>query len=173
MSISETFFFQDYERVEERHNRLMPAKPRSVLIAEARAASANAVASGQRRTAAAMEANDRLERLRRDAPELVGSLGMSRSAWRAATQGAAPWLRSIEAARVRWQMEWLVEHGLDAALRGIESDVRSAVGAATDAEAVAASMPEDAAAEAAYAAWERSATAALDEIVAAYDGEGA
>ena len=172
MGISETIFWASYEREQSRQDRAMPARPRSALISEARRAAAMANECRGRRVDAAMLAQSRLERLRNDAPSLVGGLSLSRSAWKSAAAGGPEWLWEIEASSVRSQMLWILEHGIDAAISAINADVTSIVQAAEAAESAAVAMPEDAAAEAAYAAWERRSAAALDEIVTSYSEDG-
>ena len=69
-------------------------------------------------------------------------------------------------------MLWILEHGIDAAISAINADVTSIVQAAEAAESAAVAMPEDAPAEAAYAAWERRSAVALDEVVTSYSEDG-
>ncbi len=168
MGISETIFWSRYGRTEERHQRLMPAKPRSVLIAEAREAAARAVEARQRRADELHAAHARLQRLRQSAPELVDSLQLSRKAWKAAAAGSPDWVSEIEPAGVRWQMRQIAERGLANVLDEAEQELQPAVDAAARAAAVAIAMPIDADAETAYKTWARVAAAALDDVMAGY-----
>lgn len=172
MGISETMFWDRYERQQESHNRRMPAKPRSVRIEEAMRAASLAAESGRERVAVVRRASELLDRLRADAPALVEHLGLSRAAWKAAATGGPNWLYQIEPARVRSQMKWIDEHGVEGAVSAVEAEVRAEVEAAEAERAAAESMPADAAAEAAYAAWDRRASAALDAMVCEYCDDG-
>ena len=57
-------------------------------------------------------------------------------------------------------------------MSAVEAEVRADVEAAEALRAAAESMPADAAAEAAYAAWDRRASAALDAMVCEYSDDG-
>jgi hypothetical protein len=165
MGIGETIFGEAMDRMERRHQRGSPPMPRSAAIATAKARLASVEESAARYTADVTKAADRLEKLRETAPDLVESLELSRSAWKSVANGRE---FDIEPTRVREKMAVIRDEGLAAALGNVEhwaDGCRAEVAAAI---AAAEAMPEDAAAEEAWAAYWRRANAESERAISDY-----
>lgn len=166
MGISESIYWSEYERVDRECDKNRPPKPRSVLLDDAISAADRAEAEHGRELDQIEAAARYLRVVKELHPDLLPHLGGSNSKWHEAAGGRMTELRP---ARFRSLVHRIHVDGLDALLAEASAERDLRLKAAAEAEAAARDMPEDAAAETAWAKWLRASSARLDAIE--YPGE--
>lgn len=166
MGIAETIYWTEYERVDRECDKSRPPTPRSVLLDEATHASYVAQATCDCEIDEIEAAARYLRVVEGCHPDLLPHLGGSNSQWSAAAGGRMPELRPAHFRRLVHRVR---AEGVEALVAEATAERDQRLNAAGEAEAAARAMPEDAAAEAAWAKWLRESSAKLDAIE--YPGE--